>query len=507
MRRMLHLLGAAEAEQLFGALEGPSSVGLRVNTLRGDRHTLAARLPWELRSVPWCPAGFVVAEGQEGQASTAPGVHPYQLAGVYYLQDPAAMAVAEALAPASGDLVLDLAAAPGGKSTHLAALLAGTGWLVANDVHAQRAQALAGNLERFGVANATVTTETPARLAALWPGRFDRVLLDAPCSGEGMFRKSTDALQMWSEENVRQCAARQDDLLLEAARLVRPGGYLAYSTCTLTPEENEGSVARFVRRTGFEVVPLALPGTAPGRPEWAGSGLAGGEPGHQAQGSGAKPTHLPELAGAARIWPHRAPGEGHFVALLRRPADLESEDGAEGRVLASAGRPHDSSRAPAYALASGAASKRKGSGPSVPRPALEAWREFARGVLTPEARMALEPTHMQGDWLVRAHHEPAPVKWLRHGLQLGQVRAGYRAARLEPAHALAMALPAAWTLSRLPLAVEDGAVARFMRGEEIAAPGEPGYVRVEVEGFPLGWGKRSGQQVRSLLPKGLRRNL
>src|SRR5690606_17959337 len=156
------------------------------------------------------------------------------------------------------DLVLDLAAAPGGKSTHLAALLAGTGWLVANDVHPQRALALVSNLERCGVRNATVTNETPERLAQVWPERFDRVLLDAPCSGEGMFRKSVDALKMWSEQNVQLCAARQDALLLQAARLVKPGGYLAYSTCTLAPEENEGSVARFVAASGFQIVPLQL---------------------------------------------------------------------------------------------------------------------------------------------------------------------------------------------------------------------------------------------------------
>ena len=175
------------------------------------------------------------------------------------------MTVAEALNPQPQDMVLDLAAAPGGKSTHLAALLGGTGWLVANDVHLERAQALAGNLERCGVVNATVTSETPARLAQLWPGRFDRVLLDAPCSGEGMFRKSEDALAMWSEANVRQCALRQEGLLPDAARLGKPGGYLAYSTCTLSPEENEGSIARFIAATGFELVPLALPCCCPGR--------------------------------------------------------------------------------------------------------------------------------------------------------------------------------------------------------------------------------------------------
>lgn len=468
---MRQLLGD-EAEELFAALAGPPDVGLRVNPLRGDAQLLRERLPWPLREVPWCPTCYVVDE-EDGAEGVPPGRHPYQAAGAYYLQDPAATAVAEALAPEPGDLVLDLAAAPGGKSTHLAALMGAQGWLVANDVHGQRAQALVGNLERCGVGNATVTSETPARLAQAWPGRFDRVLLDAPCSGEGMFRKSEDAVAMWSEENVARSAIRQGELLLEAARLVRPGGYLAYSTCTFAPEENEGSVARFVAATGFEVVPLDLPGTAPGRPEWAGAG--DGAP------------YLPELAGAARIWPHRAPGEGHFVALLRRP-----DEG--GAVAARQGRRRSA-----------------GSERAVDARARAAWRDFAGGALADGWAERLEPTYASGEWLGRLPEprlveERLPLnglRWLRHGLQLGRVRVGARAARLEPAHALAMWLPAG-AAERLDLAPGDERVARFLQGADLEAPGGAGYLRVEVDGLPLGWGKRSGGVVRSLLPKGLR---
>lgn len=499
--RMRELLGASEAAALFAALARPAEVGLRLNSLRGAQlggdGALAAALPWHkgrwrMTPVPWCETAYVVTEtgAATNEANTTavpndaadpaskrplpPGRHPYQVAGAYYLQDPAATVVAEALAPEPGELVLDLAAAPGGKSTHLAALMAGEGWLVANDVHPLRAQALVGNLERCGVGNATVTSEPLDRLAQAWPGRFDRVLLDAPCSGEGMFRKSTDALAMWSPENVAHCAARQDELLLAAARLVRPGGYLAYSTCTLNPDENEGSVARFVAVSGFEVVPLDLPGTAPGRPEWS-----GGAP-------------LPALAGAARIWPHLAPGEGHFVALLRRPTTTEPTGEHTGEHMAPAG------------------SRKRGRGrdPGPSREVLAAWRDFAADVLTQALAEALAPTALQGEWLLRAAAGTPPLedlRWLRHGLQLGQVRVGARSTRIEPAHALAMWAPPGSVTRRLDLAADDERVSAYLRGEDVVAPGEPGYLRVEVDGLPLGWGKRSGAVVRSLLPKGLRR--
>lgn len=483
---MRTLLGDDEAAALFAALALPPEVGLRLNTLREGRRELLSRfasdgLPWNLAPVPWCETAFVVTEAgpdipqggdepdgtESAWAELTPGRHPYQLAGAYYLQDPAATAVAEALAPQPGDLVLDLAAAPGGKSTHLAALLDGAGWLVANDVHPQRAQALVGNLERCGVANATVTNEPAERLAQVWPGRFDQVLLDAPCSGEGMFRKSDDALKMWSEQNVMHCAQRQDTLLLAAARLLKPGGLLAYSTCTLSPEENEGSVARFVAASGFEIVPLELAGTSPGRPDWS-----GGAP-------------LPALAGTARIWPHLAPGEGHFVALMRKPAAPESPDDAPAQ------------RKP----------RRKAGTEAGPmRQELDAWNELAAGMLSPTWTSSLTPTGSQGEWLLNSL-DLLPldgVRWLRHGLQLGRFLQRSRAARVEPAHALAMWLPAEAVSRRLELGPTDARLAAYLRGADVEAPGEPGYLRVEVNGLPLGWGKRSGSVVRSLLPKGLR---
>ena len=173
-----------------------------------------------------------------------PGKHPYHTAGVYYLQEPSAMAAAEALSPLPGEKVLDLAAAPGGKATHLASLMKNTGVLVANEIHPRRVWDLAENLERCGITNAVVTNETPQRLADHFGEFFDRVMLDAPCSGEGMFRKSDIARKEWKPDLPSSCAVRQGSIIEQASRLVKPGGYLAYTTCTFSPEENEGVYCR-----------------------------------------------------------------------------------------------------------------------------------------------------------------------------------------------------------------------------------------------------------------------
>ena len=191
-----------------------------------------------------------------------PGKHPYHAAGLYYLQDPSAMAVAELLDPQPGERVLDLAAAPGGKATHIAAKMQGQGLLVANEIHPKRAWELAGNLERWGAINVAITNETPERLAERFEDFFDRVLVDAPCSGEGMLRKGEAARVEWAPELVHGCALRQTTILEQAARLVRPGGRLVYSTCTFNPEENEGTVARFLdTHPEFELIePSRRPG-------------------------------------------------------------------------------------------------------------------------------------------------------------------------------------------------------------------------------------------------------
>lgn len=451
---MAELLGA-ESSLLLDALAADPSVGLRFNGLRlktdDEAREFRKRLPWRLESVPWCPSGFTVEDGVDEQR---PGAHPWHHAGAYYLQDPAAMAVAEALAPRPGERVLDLAAAPGGKTTHIAALQEGRGILVSNDVHLERARSLLGNVERCGVEHALVCHGEIERLARALPGWFDRVLLDAPCSGEGMFRKSEAAREAWSNRTVVACAQRQASLIGVAADCVRPGGTLAYSTCTFSRAENEDVVESFVtRRPDFSLVEVKLPGTS--------------------QGLGA-------LTGALRVWPHLAVGEGHFVAVLQR-TDADAET------------PNPRSKTGRQAW------------PGPTPELLRAWRDYVSENAVDPAAFSEERLVGHGDRLLLAP-SGAPklesVHLLRLGLALGELRREGRKARFVPAHAAAMAYSAYWRYEELE--VDDPRVARYLVGEGFDAAGPDGWVVVRAGGFPLGWGRRRTGSVRSMLPTGLR---
>src|SRR5689334_18798112 len=319
LERMRKLLGD-DYPAFAGSLEAAPKSGLRVNTLKLTPERFRVLSPFALgEQVPWCPSAFTLTPDTfplEGRGES-PGQHPYHRAGLYYMQDPSAMSPAELLAPQPGERVLDLAAAPGGKTTHLAALMQGEGLLVANEIKDKRVGHLAQNVERWGAGNVVVTNESPERLADHFGATFDRVLVDAPCSGEGMFRKDMGARADWSPEMVAGCAVRQRNILNVAAKLVRPGGYLLYSTCTFAPEEDESVVNGLLNpeRTGaggqssFEVVALRkFPGFMAGRPDWLDD-----------------PGAAPALSGAVRLFPHRLDGEGHFACLLRKRDDGTDE--------------------------------------------------------------------------------------------------------------------------------------------------------------------------------------
>ncbi|WP_442951105.1 RsmB/NOP family class I SAM-dependent RNA methyltransferase [Paenibacillus sp. 481] len=281
--------------------------GLRVNTLKWSVDEFQARSPFELRPIPWTTDGFYV------EADVRPGKHPYYHAGCYYIQEPSAMAPVELLDVQPNDRVLDLCAAPGGKSVQIAARLGKRGVLVTNDLHPDRTKALVKNMELYGVRNAVVLNERPERIAEAFPQFFDKVLVDAPCSGEGMFRKDPDMVKSWEREPVLTYAAMQADILRSAGAMVAPGGRLVYSTCTFAPEENEVSIARFLtEHPEFRVVPMeARHGFAHGRPDWASATAA-------EHGFAVSAEAVAATAGTLRLWPHLLEGEGHYVAVLER---------------------------------------------------------------------------------------------------------------------------------------------------------------------------------------------
>ena len=444
---MRALLGP-EADAFLASYGEPPTAGLRINPAKITLAEVRQRTGWQLPPVPWCPTGAYI------DPADRPGAHPYHAAGLYYLQEPSAMAVAEALRVAPGQRVLDLASAPGGKSTHLASLLAGAGLLVANEVHPARIKPLGENLERWGAPNVVITNSEIERL----PGGFDRVLLDAPCSGEGMFRRDPAAIGEWSPERVTGSAERQLRLLRAAAEKVAPGGLLLYSTCTFNMEENEEVVARFLTESpGWEAAPIPrATGMAPGI------------------------TTGTSAERMARLWPHRLRGEGHTLTLLEAPTGVDNPvDNRSKSRKVSSGTPD-----------SGAETT---------------WRAVVTTCLTSDpcerwgGHLAIEGDRLMLRSALDVELRGARV--VRNGLWLATVKPG----RVEPSHALALALSAGDALQRLDLTIEQAA--GYLAGHPIEGPGPAGWVLVTGEGFPLGWGKRTGSTVKNHYPKGLRRPL
>ncbi|TXK86022.1 RsmB/NOP family class I SAM-dependent RNA methyltransferase [Paenibacillus sp. N3.4] len=250
--KMIDLLGEDEFAEYVKSYDEARLFGLRVNSNKIDKADFLAKSPFTLTPVPWASEGYYYQEGER------PGKHPYYHAGLYYIQEPSAMAPVELLHVRPGERVLDLCAAPGGKSTQIAAKLKGEGVLVVNDNHSDRVKALVKNLELFGVRNAVVLNERPERMLTAFQGFFDKILIDAPCSGEGMFRKEEDMMVQWERHSVQEFAAMQRELLGQAAQMLAPGGTIVYSTCTFSPEENEAQIAEFLdKHPIFEVVPMA----------------------------------------------------------------------------------------------------------------------------------------------------------------------------------------------------------------------------------------------------------
>ena len=286
LNRIQQQLGE-QYDAFLESLERPRAVALRFNPLKGEQ----PQLPFVMEQVPWEPCGYYY------DPDARPGLHPYHEAGVYYLQEASAMAPVTLLAPQPGELVCDLCAAPGGKTTQIAGRMAGQGFLLCNEINPKRAKILSRNIERLGVANALVCNEHPQKLAEKYEGLFDKVLVDAPCSGEGMFRKEEAAVTDWSLETVSMCARRQREILQSAAALVKPGGRLVYSTCTFAPEENEETVTHFL-----ENHPEFTPETV------------------------SAPWFTPGEKGSFRLWPHKLLGEGHFAAVLRKAGTPEYDE-------------------------------------------------------------------------------------------------------------------------------------------------------------------------------------
>lgn len=443
VRRMALQLGDS-ARAYFAAMAQPPVRGLRLNPLKPPDAPLDSLVDGLGEAIAWEPNGRFLS-----LASKA-GAHPLHEAGAYYIQEPSAMLPAALLAARPGETVLDLCAAPGGKSTQLAASMAGEGTLVCNEPVPGRAQVLSRNLERMGVTNAVVVSAEPNALALAWPELFDAVLVDAPCSGEGMFRRHPETRLEWNEHAPARCAARQRNILESACAMLKVGGRLCYSTCTLNPEENELTFGALLQAHP-EMQPIPF----------------------QAMLDDAQPRLSQD--GHLQLYPHEITGEGHFVAMALKT----------GHLMANCPQPcllmpaRQALSAPVKACAD---------------MFLSFWQELSQA-------SAPQPSAMLGETLLQS--PPLPplrgIRVLRAGLALGQ----YKGKVFAPDHALAMAAPP-YAIRRIPLNGETAAA--YLHGDALPAP-EPsrGYYTVACHGLPLGFVKASDGWLKNHYPKGLRR--
>lgn len=445
--RMKDMLGE-EYAAFLSSYDEKKRQSLRINTLKAEKESLVLDKKFSLEPVDWCETGYYY--GNEAQ----PGKHPYHEAGVYYIQEASAMAPGAYLEAQPGEKILDLCAAPGGKSTQAACQLKGQGLLVCNEIHPARAKILSENIERMGIRNALVMNETPQALEKAFPLYFDRILVDAPCSGEGMFRKNEEARQEWSQENVELCASRQQEILQCAANMLKSGGRLVYSTCTFAPLENENMIGWFLKNhPDFTIKEVK---------KW--DGMAAGEPAWMEE-------PIEEIKRTLRLWPHKLRGEGHYVAILER--NLSGTVGREPVV-------------------------EKG----ISEKECKEYFEFAKQYLKipPKGKLIRfgEQLYIAPDELPSLHG----LRVLRPGLHLGTMKKN----RFEPSHALALALKPSEVKNSLQLSADGEEIRAYLRGETLPVEGEKGWYLICAGDYSIGWGKLSGDVMKNHYPKGLRKN-
>lgn len=460
LERMKEMLGD-DYDAFLKSYENPRTYGLRVNTAKLSCQEFEALSPFKLQPIPWISNGYFYNE------ENRPARCPYYQAGLYYLQEPSAMTPASRLPIEPGDFVLDLCAAPGGKATALGAALNDTGFLLANDISTSRARALLRNLELFGIKNMLVTDEKPAKLAQRFPSFFNKILLDAPCSGEGMFRKEEALARDWTPEKSAELSDIQKDLVLKAADMLRPGGMLLYSTCTFAPCEDEEVVAYLLsERPDMELIEMpGYEGFSAGRPKFAGAAAA---------------FDSEELRKCVRIFPHKMDGEGHFLALFRKKGDSLPP------VFRSSGKGPDKNT-------------RK-------------WLDefFAEIGLKTLGGQEFDWNRVEVRKDKVYYQLPFPldlrgISFLRNGLYLGDLKKN----RFEPSQPLALALHKGDIEATISLSVSDERITRYLKGETLniepdEAAHKKGWHLLCADGYPVGFGKLVNGILKNKYPAGWR---
>lgn len=457
LREMEELLGHEEFTEYLDSFRKERSHALRVNDAKLSPQVFIRRCCQKLTPVPWITNGFFYEESWEASKD------PDYAAGLYYLQEASAMTPASLLPVSPGDRVLDLCAAPGGKATELGVRLKGEGLLFANDISNSRAMALLKNLELFGIPNICVSSESPGRLAKVLPEFFDKILVDAPCSGEGMFFREPAMVKDWKERGPAYYQPIQKEIVGQAVRMLKPGGFLLYSTCTFSKAEDEDVIVSVLADAPeMELVPLSL---FPGASDGFG------------------------LSGVLRLFPHKIRGEGHFIALLRKRGKPGEEDEGGSKAKEESEDKND------VVFSSNALKNPKAGGlKNLP----EDFRLFLKKLPSAVEASRIRVLQDKVYYLPEDFPSWANLRYLRTGLLLGKLNHG----RFEPGQALAMTLRADDFSPSITLSREDLRVLRYRKGETIALEDDEeeirGWCLVCLEGgFPLGWAKGEGNRLKN----------
>lgn len=463
VNKMQGLMGE-EFNSYLESYKKPRFYGLRVNTLKISVEDFLKISPFHLEPVPWTADGFYYQEGDN------PGRHPYYYAGLYYIQEPSAMLPGAVIGVKPGDRVLDLCAAPGGKTVQMAAQMKGQGLLVANDINTDRVKALVKNIELCGVKNAVVLNETPEKLAANFKGYFDKIMVDAPCSGEGMFRKDEDAVKSWEKFKCEKCSSMQWDILQQVDKMLRPGGCILYSTCTFSPEEDELMIEKFMDQYGGVYELLEIPksgGIEGGRTSWS-------------KGSY-------DFSKAARLWPHKLNGEGHFAALLKKKiidGSKQSKDQAED---ADVWRKYEKSQV-------------IDSNEDLKKCSQELFN-FIENNTVLKLRGYLYQKGSNLYYLPESCPDLSGLRAAKFGWYLGET--GPRG--FVPSHSFVISLDMDQIKHKLNFKSDSRDVYSYLKGETLIVSGEKGYTGICVDGFTAGWAKQTGDMLKNLYPKGWRK--
>lgn len=461
----MQVLMGEEFNSYLESYKKPRFYGLRVNTLKISVDEFLKISPFHLEPVPWTTDGFYYSEGDN------PGRHPYYYAGLYYIQEPSAMLPGAVIGVGPGDRVLDLCAAPGGKSVQMAAQMKGQGLLVSNDINAERVKALVKNIELCGVRNAVVLNDSPDKLAKNFEGFFDKIMVDAPCSGEGMFRKDEDAVKSWEKFKCEKCSCMQWDILQQVDKMLKPGGVILYSTCTFSPEEDEIMIERFMDQHpgGYELLEIPKTGGIEGgRREWSAGKY--------------------DFSKAARLWPHRLNGEGHFAALIKK---LENSD---------RNGDNDNNSTALQRTRSWEKSFQINSFEDLRKFNLEL-ADFIYNSTTLSMRGYVFQKGNNFYHLPETCPDLSGLKVAKFGWYLGE----NSPKGLVPSHSLAVSMKSEEMKRKLNFAAGARETNSYLKGETLIDSGEKGYTGICVDGYSLGWAKQTGDMLKNLYPKGWRK--